>query len=150
MGKIKGKKGVSQIIAFVLLMSFAVGLGTVVILWYSQSTEKQAEALITPAEGKMECENALVNVQFPDANTLKIYNAGTITFESVKVICTSGGERVNIGSEIGKVYPKSLSEGINLLLQDCDEAQGFEVIPIIEVGGSPFSCPQDRMFEFQS
>jgi len=105
----KNNKGVSPIIAWVLLVGFAVTLGVVVTQWTKTHAETEITETIKYVNTGLECDNIDFNVVYCNdlenvQHKFKIYNRGlkTITKFSLNVFSVSGeitDEEIKSGTE---------------------------------------------------
>ncbi len=135
------KKGVSPIIAWVLLLGFSVTLGVIVSSWYLQSSEQMTESTLTTLEGGIECNDVSINVAYTERYSdcwLKISNTGKLKIDSVKI------------NAITKEYGKNPKEYKNFTNSDipnlCSETK-ITINPILDRGDSQISCPNERIYE---
>lgn len=159
------KRGISPIIATVLLLGFTVALATTVFLWMKGQTETLSESTVEYAEGELQCQNVRINVQDESGvgtkcKKLNIQNVGYLDINSVAVreFCTDGSANSSLikidlkpkvikgGVEVSG-YEKLLGEseafcsgGIN----SCVDCKKVEVTPIIEVLNRKVGC-KDKM-----
>lgn len=142
MHKTTNKKGVSPLIAWVLILGFSITLAGIVTNWYMKSAEQMTESTITTLEGGMECNEVSINVAYTykDPNCwLKISNTGKFQIDSVKI------------NTVTKDYGKNPKEYKNFTQADlpgilCTETK-LTVNPILKRGDGTVSCPNDRIYE---
>jgi len=136
------KKGVSPVIATVLLVSMAIVLALIIFIWarafISEGGEKMGETI------KASCEKVNIEVEaFQDRVLVK--NSGNIPLYGVKVMKVSFGSTTKLNEfeeSISGGESVSISEGINL-----DEGEDIIVIPMLlgESGEEKkvFACDND-------
>ena len=144
------KKGISPVIAYVLVIGFAAALGAIVISWYTNLSKEQSETLLGESESSIDCERVNVNVgmlnfTYPEpANTcsLKILNTGELKITKLKLefypspnIYTPA--EVNINPRYFAVI--GLPAGESLF-------EKLYVTPIIDVSGKEVSCPKETIY----
>jgi flagellin-like protein len=152
------KKGISPIIATVLLLGFAISLATTVFLWMKGQTETMSESTVEYAEGEMQCQNVRINVEktgapvppdtSPTCASLKISNKGYMTINQLAVR--------TFNPEGSKLYPQSPDTNyLNPQSSNCIPPCGVktetgcsgckkvEVMPIIKIGERLVGC-KDR------
>ncbi len=142
------KKGISEIIAYVLIVSMAVTLGTIVTIWYRSTTEKQVEGILNPIEGSSQCEDVNVNVAFHyDTCSIAVFNTGSITLDAFKVTYSDDSGGINTSDYELKIPPR-LSQELTLPTEGIDEQQveTVNVVPIIIVGIQPYYCTSNYIF----
>lgn len=71
------KKGVSDLIAWVLLIGFAVSLGVFVTRWSLQQAEKSTSGVEAMGEEDIQCTDVAIR-GYCDGNNIKIKNKGTL------------------------------------------------------------------------
>lgn len=81
------KRGISPIIATVLLLGFSVALATTIFLWMSGHTEKMSESTVEYVEGEMQCQNIRMNVKedLEGCQKITIMNLGYLNIEKVAI-----------------------------------------------------------------
>lgn len=79
------KKGVSPIIAYVLLVGFAVALAAFFTTWYLKTSGATSQQQFEELEAQMLCEDAKINVGFTEDCKIKVFNTGTQVFEKVLI-----------------------------------------------------------------
>lgn len=97
--KMKRKKGIETVVAWVLILGFSITLGTFVFMWATRSTQKMTESTLSYVEGGMQCEQVQIDALFSDyagssskCMNVTITNRGYLTIEQVIVrgVKTSG------------------------------------------------------------
>lgn len=142
------KKGVSEIIAYVLIVSLAVTLGTLVTIWYKSTTEKQVETLLNPLEGSTQCEGVNVNLAFrSDTCSVAVFNTGTTMIDSLQITYTDGSGGINTSKYELKIPPR-LSQEITLPSEGVQSGNidTINVLPIILVDNQPYFCQGNYLF----
>ncbi len=141
------KRGISQIVAFVLLISFAVGLGTIVMMWYTSTTEKQSATMIGPAEGNIDCENANLNIRpnYDDC-TISVFNTGTVTIHRLKFTPQILEDSDTVDVEIKPIRGQHVNVTVNTLVPN---SEGLEVIQSIKVNNQVYTCTEGRTFQLK-
>lgn len=149
------KRGISPIIATVLLLGFTIALATTVFLWMSGQTKTLSESTVEYAEGEMQCQNVRINVLKHDGSTCKtldVSNKGYITIKQL-AIRTFVGNTPSIlypeSSEM-KLKPQSSNCGpgtvepncgvVNIDPKNTTACEKTEVTPIITVGNRKVGC----------
>lgn len=148
--KLNSKKGISEIISYVLILGLAVALGAMITIWYQSTTEKQTSGIINPIEGTSQCQDVNVNVAFDyDHCAISVYNTGTSLINSFKITYSDSDGGVNI-TDYQIPIPPRLSETISLLSVEGITASSvsyISVVPIVIVNKQPYYCTGDYSFK---
>lgn len=124
------KKGVSSLIAWVLLIGFAVTLAVFVSRWSLQLSQKTTEGTTEMIEGDIQCSDVSLSGHCEGGQVI-VKNSGTLT---IKYILKSGEDNIKpIGEEDKGLRPNkqtTLSPGT--------------YTPIIEVEGKKVYCPSKK------
>ncbi len=127
------KRGVSEVISWVLLLGFSVLLGTTVIMWSKQQTEKYTDELTEMVENDINCRDIIYTINANcTTKTTSVNNRGSFTI--VKFII-----RTNLSSSTldTAVTPTST---VNLGIPPSYYDTGFDMIPFIEVNNKKVGC----------
>ena len=88
-----GKRGISPLIATVLLIGFTVVLAILVLTWVSSIIETQTEGTTTNIQAQTQCISSIgdISATFTGAGpyTINIINSGGVDFDNVKIIWQS-------------------------------------------------------------
>jgi hypothetical protein len=85
--KMINKRGVGDIIGWVLLIGFGVALATSVFIWMKGQTEEMTESTVNYVEGEMVCEDVAINVAVNEmCNELTIVNKGKFNIDALNII----------------------------------------------------------------
>ncbi len=166
------KRGISPIIATVLLLGFTITLATTVFLWMQGQTETMSESTVEYAEGEMQCQNVRINVaptgtgDPPTCEKLEVQNMGYLKIDKIVVreLCADKSAKSSSkphGDDDGLDPKSSRTETLGtykiLLPQSgtfcyggdnsCDPnvsgCEKIEVMPIINIGNRMVGC-KDR------
>jgi flagellin-like protein len=130
------KKGISPIIATVLLLGFAVALGTSVFLWQARQTEQLGKGLVRFASGVLNCQEVNFNAQSSDGCTkVSIRNSGFFDVDGFAIRSFSS---FGAGSEVKTVFVKA--QGSDVLELGLVNAEKVEVMPVVKVEGELVGC----------
>lgn len=140
------KKGISPVIAWVLILGFTIALGAIVTNWYLQQSKKTTESTLGTMEGEMECNEIRINVAFTQPQPtsgnciLKVSNTGMLKIDSIRI------------NSIQKSYDKNPKEYRNYSSSDitdlCGAAyQKITVLPLIKKDKTLVACQNDRTYE---
>jgi len=83
------KKGVSPVIATILLVSIVIVIGLIIFLWF-QNIQEEAITKFGETNIALVCGEVLFNVDY-DSNTLYISNTGNVPIFSMKIKTTKKG-----------------------------------------------------------
>lgn len=146
----KTKRGISPIIATVLLILFTVILATVVIMWGSTFSKNVTEDASTSMDMQLECVNnvdvTILNACWKDRDTvyLTLQNNRDKEISSLKVRLYKGMEEIN--SDITLPSLSSFDTYTKDAKWDgfADKINMIEVIPLINVNGKVGGCPTNK------
>lgn len=148
--KLNQKKGISEIISYVLILGLAVALGAMISVWYQSTTQKQTSGIINPIEGTSQCQDVNVNVAFDYQNcAIAVYNTGTSLINSFKVTYSDSNNEVNITDYHVKILPR-LSNTIPLagiVGINPSSLSYVSVVPIVIVNKQPYYCTGEYSFQ---
>lgn len=138
----KNRRGVGQIVSWILLLGLAVALGTGIFLWQVRQTEELGSSTIRFASGVMECQNLNFNAYSSKGCTeVTIKNSGYFSIDGFVVrIFSSFG----VGGEVKEVFVKAQKSGV--LSVGVVDAEKVEVMPVVSVEGELVGC-QGRIKE---
>ncbi len=81
---IYGKRGVSSLIAWVLLIGFAVTLAVFVSRWSLQQAQKSTEGVESMIEGDILCSEVNINI-ICEGSSLYMINRGSLAIKQIKI-----------------------------------------------------------------
>ena len=119
------KRGVSPIIATVLLLGFAVALATTVFLWMQGQTKTMSESTVEYVEGEMQCQHVRINVIKSDGATcgkLDIHNKGYLKIKQLSI-------RSFDGTSSSILYPDPEPSDCSLPSSNCLKPQSTNCKP---------------------
>lgn len=120
----KGKKGVSPVVATLLLVLIVIVLAAIVFVWTRSFIKESVTKKGMSA--KQACEEISLDVSY-SANDVQIINTGNIPIRKFNIMVNTGEEIKKIESEKSIIIGGSVQE--NLVLSDADEVS---IVPIIE------------------
>lgn len=132
------KKGISPIIAWVLILGFTIALGAIVTNWYLQQSKKTTESTLGTMEGEMECNDVKINVAFTQSASgcvLKVSNTGMLRIDSIRV----NNKQMS--------YDKNPKEYRNYSNTDICSQTKITVLPLIKRDKNLVACQNDRTYE---
>lgn len=150
------RKGVSPIIAAVMLITIAVGLGAFVTVWYKQSATSQATDVLATLGTSPECESVKFEVSYDYAGCkLYVFNNGQFKIDNVSIgyFATDKSSKVSItDSALPKVKPGRCVDAIPASWlsppQDTQKTiDKFKITPLIIRDGKAYACPNEMEFK---
>lgn len=127
--KDRGKKGISPLIATVILIGFVVAIAAVVMLWGRGIVEETAEKQGEISQAKLACQDVDFKITLI-GGVYHFENTGSETIDSF-VIRTIGGEAKPIQANLMPWTSKSASE---LDIQAL--GPGYEIVPRLRPKGA--------------
>ena len=132
------KKGVSPLIATVLLIGFTVVLGVLVFNWIRGLTEGTMSSSGTQVETTMKCAGV-------DVGTLIVPGKITVTSEGSTLLC---GFKYEIGNVLNEGHANGKTDGNNKVcigyssvnIVGCD-GKNVKIIPTIKINEQIIDCP---------
>lgn len=134
----KGRKGVSPLIASVLLVGFTVAITAMIIIWGRTFTTEKAEKEKAISEAQLNCQNLDFTVTSASyskgamALSLGIKNKGMTTIDSFVFRVNSGGSVVESGEKVEGIQERILSVE-DSAFSGIDSVSQVEIIPKIKV-----------------
>jgi flagellin-like protein len=130
------KKGVSPVIATVLLVSIVVVLSAVIFFWFRSFTK---EAVIKFNKNiELVCPEVSLTAGYNSENgILSVANDGNVPVAELKIKIDSGGSRKTIS-----ITPQQISGGIKqgeakeIFLEESGEIKSMIVIPVLKGAGN--------------
>ena len=138
------KRGISELISYVLLLGLAIALGILVINWFKD----QATTTITEIEATTETEMLCADVSLNGAiNTdcstgdLNISNRGYHKIDSIKV-----RSRINTNSNlISTNYNVNLNPGESQSLNINPSVEQIDILPLIKLNDKLVVCTDRKV-----
>ena len=140
-----GKKGVSPVIATVLLIGLVIIIGVIIFLWFRNMRQ---EVITKFGETNVEliCEKTDIDASYSDGE-LSVSNTGGVPIYSFDIISFEGGNfDTQSIRDVGQDFP---SNGLNSgaaasVLVSFGSAEKIKLIPVLlgnsEKGEMPFAC----------
>ena len=133
------KKGMSEIIAWILLLGFSISLAVIIFNWTRTHTEELTKSTVSFVEGKLECQEIAINVAAnDDCSIITITNKGKLTIDQF-AIRTFRQDYENTLIEATQLSPKQ-SKQLNIL-----SSNKIEVIPIVKIKEKLIGCNDKRI-----
>lgn len=151
----KNKKGVSPLIATVLLIGFAIALAILVYFWWGNILREQAQKQLV--ESPLICAEQ-VQLQVRDTTCynevsstgdyfvlLYLENKGGVAIDDfrVRIVGSTSSTTVTIGDSLRKTQSKQTSVAYNK--NTIGQVQELVIEPIIIRGGKSTSCREQRV-----
>ena len=128
--KIKMKKGVSEIISWVLLIGFAVSLAAIVTMWTLRNTETTTEGVVKMVRGDIKCSEVFINLAIDcTTKTLTVINNGKFKIDKLMIRADGTIETIESNLMPGK------EESLNI-----DFINNIEVIPLVKLDKEFIGC----------
>lgn len=133
----KNKKGVSMIIAYVLLVGFSVALAITVTLWIRGMAEESAEDIMSK-ECELQCDEVFLAVGcYSDG--VDITNKGNFNISKLKVRSESGVTDVIVNIGLGET-----AENLNIGDVSIND-EPISIVPVIGKGEEECVCRNKRI-----
>ena len=138
----KDKKGAGAIVAWVLLMGFAIGLATTVFIWMTRETEEMSESAIKYVEGGLKCENVMINVVKDENCVLTVTNNRYLDIEKVLIRSLDNPSPTPVYCADGAELKVQREGEDNSIV--CEELEGgsgkIEVMPMVIINEELVAC----------
>lgn len=121
----KNKKGISPIIATVLLIAIAIALFLLIFLWIKSFQAEQVSKFGAPIENA--CPNIQLQFTVLTGNQLQIENTGDVPVYKVDIFKVSGGSSTRINTETIDLLAGKTADPITL--ESCENS--LKIIPIL-------------------
>lgn len=160
----RNRKGVSPLIATVLLIAFAVALGAVVMNWGRSYVEDTAAFARSKSDTEVKCSTdatleflkvhdqdsvCLVNSTTPKYFNFTVENTGTATLYGMVMDVIGDADvnetQINFTSGLGRASLFHMSQ-LNYS-DDVGTAQQLKITPMIQVSGTLVACPSAPLIE---
>ena len=131
------KKAAGEIIAWVLLLGFAISLAIGVYSWSRTHTEELTESTVTFVEGKLECAEININVKKqPDCSSLNISNKGMFNIDKISIASLDGSKSALIDANLIPLKSKAFTY---------QQGSDIEVMPIIILDNKNIGCIEKKI-----
>ncbi|MDP2907772.1 MAG: hypothetical protein Q8O03_07560 [Nanoarchaeota archaeon] len=133
------KLAISPIIATVLLLGFAIALGTSVFLWQVRQTEELSKGVVDFVDAGMGCESVYLNVHAEDGcSSITVVNRGMFDLNGLVVRSFGQFGAKSVTDEIVIDVKKDASLSLGMV-----NADKIEVVPLLKSSGGLVGC-KDR------
>lgn len=146
------KRGISPVIATILLVAMVIVMAMIIFLWFKGMTEES----ITKFDDeniKLVCEKVVLDVDY-GSDILTIINNGNVPIINVKLMIFENGEHrteelsnwYSTGLNQGRIFSEDISGDVDLSL-----AEKLKVIPVLmgnsNSGQQTYVCDEKDGFE---
>ncbi|MBT4835609.1 hypothetical protein HON86_03270 [Candidatus Woesearchaeota archaeon] len=122
------KKGVSSLIATILLIGITIGLSLLVVNWAKDSVEDQTDNPVFDIETREICRSALTDFEFVfESVRVNIQNKGPNDFSSVAILWTAENGSIGYNSLTSSIS----GFGFGNASSDSGVYSGVKVIPYV-------------------
>ncbi|TAL47764.1 hypothetical protein EPN87_02145 [archaeon] len=83
-------KGISPMIATILLIAFTVAVGGILSVWFSTTTTSQTGITGAAAQNYTRCGGAAINIQSVSSTLIRFSNPSIQTISSIQFLATDG------------------------------------------------------------
>ncbi len=135
------KKGMSEVVSWVLLLGFTISLGVAVFTWTKSYTTTQTESTVSYIEGKVECQEIMINILVnksirPPCQGFTVSNRGRLKIDKILIRIFNNNDPV--GSYI---YNLSLNPLQNQYVFNSSlTGNKIEVMPLTMVSSKLVAC----------
>jgi len=137
------KRGLSPVIASVLMILMVVVLASMVFLWAQAFFENQTEN--SELSAREVCSYVSFNVILDDGNILEIVNRGNINISAFEVKMYSDGNSEIVEIDVGVPAGKSIRQEVDL--GDINFFDEIEIFPVLngESSEKQFTCHEEAV-----
>jgi len=133
----KMKKGVSPLIATVLLIGFTIAVVALIVLWGRGYVSEKAEKQGALAEARLKCQSLDFSVMDLKGGEITLKNKGTVDIDSFVLRGKKGAESADV--EIVRQPLKSLSMGsFPISKLNLNNILTMEIIPQLRVSSNVY------------
>lgn len=137
----KTKKGMSDIVAWVLLIGLSVALAAIVTVWTKQQVSKTTEFIIEDVEGDIQCADVSFKafIANPPCSGINISNTGyhKIIRVSLRTQFMNQPQQVDVN-----LLPQTDSKVLNI---NVPTQGGVDIIPIIQSSKGLIGCADRKL-----
>jgi len=144
-GKVK-KKGISPIIAFVLLITLVISLGTFVSIWYKNTSTKQMEIALEQLENTAECSQVRFEIGFDyETCSISVFNAGEEIINNLGIVYS-----FTDSTKQSEIKELSISPNARKSITQVPNFVKAVFSPILIRGGKEITCTDEREFSLKN
>ncbi|MBI2671600.1 hypothetical protein HYX16_01570 [Candidatus Woesearchaeota archaeon] len=108
------KKGISPLIATILLVGFVVVIGALVILWSRNFITEKAEKEGALAEKQLECENIGIDIKDAGSGFITVENNGNNKIDAfILRVVSDGSGATKVESEVKPLSIYTINHGLS-------------------------------------
>jgi hypothetical protein len=146
----RNKKGLSEIISYILILSLAVSLGTFIMVWYKGLAEKEVSGVLTPLEGTSQCDDVNINVVFNyDSCAITVYNTGNLAVKGLKITYADAFGGFNTTDYLDmQIQPRLNSGPIVFPIEGIDPSRvvNANIVPFVIASKQLYYCSKGYSF----
>ena len=129
-----GKKGISPLIAWILILGLTVAIASIVSIWYTQKAKSMSEETFSGFETGVECSEANYNVLFDENCNAAIINTGHLKIVKIKLSTDKGEEEYDLN-----LLPRKKSETLG-------QFEEISAVLYIQPEGKLLACPKEQVY----
>tara|TARA_Y100000310_G_scaffold327446_1_gene393840 strand:- start:20107 stop:20577 length:471 start_codon:yes stop_codon:yes gene_type:complete len=149
------KKGVSPLIATVLLVGFVIIIAVLIWLWYGNVIEERAEKEGAKISGEFSCATDVsISVALNDCRmfinpytfvNFDLTNDGLVDLNGIRIIVegSDGTETLGVSKVFGKTTTRNIGEKYDAT--QVGTAETVTIIPTVESGPSTITCSEQQV-----
>lgn len=143
---LRKKKGISEVVSWVLLLGFTIGLAVTVFTWTRDYTKTQTESTVSYIEGRIECQEIMINVLVNKSQPCQgfiVSNRGKLKIDKILV------RIFNNNNPVGSyMYNLSLNPLQNQYVFNSSlTGNRIEVMPLTKVSNKLVGCKEKTIKE---
>lgn len=135
------KKGISPVLAWVLLLGFSITLAAITTVYVKNTAETQIEQTTVFVEAGMECDEVFWNVKY-DSELFTLANTGGKTIKAYNYKVYLIDDTIETNEITWDIVPGT-SE--NLTIDNIADANRVDFTPIIFIGAKRIGCNTKRL-----
>lgn len=140
------KKGISPIIAFVLVITLVISLGAFVSVWYKNTSTKQIEMAMEQLENTADCAKVKFEVGFDyETCSITVFNAGEELINNLEMVYSFID-----GTKQSEIKELSISPGARKSITQAPNFMNLVITPILIRTGKEITCTDERKFSLKN
>lgn len=142
------KRGISPLIATILLVALVIAIALIVWFWYANFLQNQADKLGRQAIAEGECvlevdfkiESASCSTATPNNILISLRNEGKVDIADfrVRIYGNSGSQTVLVGQDLKETH--STQTSVQFDPTEVGNPQRIEVLPVVSSEGTVKTC----------
>jgi len=129
-----GKKGISPLIAWILILGLTVAIASIVSIWYTQKAKSMSEETFSGFETGVECSEANYNVIFDENCNAVIINTGHLKIVKIKLSTDKGDKEYDLN-----LLPRKKSETLG-------QFEEISAVLYIQPEDKLLACPKEQVY----